>query len=80
MRRRPILQHPTVLVLGKARAASERVFELLATSNSVPESVSPVALQAEHADIELDSVDFNYGDKPVLRGINLTVKAGQLSA
>jgi ABC-type multidrug transport system fused ATPase/permease subunit len=66
--------------LHQARAASERVFELLATSNSVPEPVSPVVLKADHADIEFENVDFNYGDKSVLSGINLTVKAGQLIA
>ena len=66
--------------LHQARAASERVFELLGTTNSVPEPESPVVLKADGADIEFENVDFNYGDKLVLRGINLTVKAGQLIA
>ena len=66
--------------LHQARAASERVFELLATSNSVPEPIAPVALQADKADIEFQDVDFNYGEKPVLRGVNLIAKAGQLIA
>ena len=66
--------------LHQARAASERVFELLATSNSVPESTAPVALRADKADIEFQGVDFNYDEKPVLRGVNLIAKAGQLVA
>ena len=66
--------------LHQARAASERVFELLATSNSVPEPTAPVALRADKADIEFQDVDFNYGEKPVLRGVNLVAKAGQLVA
>jgi len=66
--------------LHQARAASERVFELLATSNSVPEPAAPVALQADKADIEFQDVDFNYGEKSVLRGVNLVAKAGQLVA
>jgi subfamily B ATP-binding cassette protein MsbA len=66
--------------LTQARAASERVFELLATKNSVPEPAAPKMLHASNADIEIQNLDFNYGEKPVLRNINLTVKAGQLVA
>jgi subfamily B ATP-binding cassette protein MsbA len=66
--------------LHQARAASERVFELLALKNSVPEPAQPQMLHAEHADIVFENIDFNYGEKPVLRNINLTVKAGQLVA
>ena len=66
--------------LTQARAASERVFELLATNNSVPEPAAPKMLHAATADIEIQNLDFNYGEKPVLRNINLTVKAGQLVA
>jgi subfamily B ATP-binding cassette protein MsbA len=66
--------------LTQARAASERVFELLATKNSVPEPAQPKMLHADKADIVIENLDFNYGEKPVLRNINLTVKAGQLIA
>ena len=66
--------------IHQARAASERVFELLATKNSVPEPAAPKMLHASNADIEIQNLDFNYGEKPVLQNINLTVKAGQLVA
>ena len=66
--------------LHQARAASERVFELLATKNSVPEPAQPKMLHASNADIVFENLDFNYGEKPVLRNINLTVKAGRLVA
>ena len=66
--------------LHQARAASERVFELLATKNSVPEPAAPKMLHADQADIVFENVDFNFGDTPILRGINLQVKAGQLVA
>jgi subfamily B ATP-binding cassette protein MsbA len=66
--------------LHQARAASERVFDLLAIKNSVPEPVQPKMLHATNADIVFENLDFNYGEKPVLRNINLTVKAGQLVA
>ena len=64
----------------QARAASERVFQLLATENSVPEPAAPKMLHASNADIVIENVSFNYGEKPVLQNINLTVKAGQLVA
>jgi subfamily B ATP-binding cassette protein MsbA len=66
--------------LHQARAASERVFQLLEMKNSVPEPVAPKMLHASNADIEIQNLDFNYGEKPVLHRINLTVKAGQLVA
>jgi subfamily B ATP-binding cassette protein MsbA len=64
----------------QARAATERVFEMLATKNSVPEPAQPKMLHADKADIIFENLDFNYGEKPVLRNVNLTVKAGQLVA
>jgi subfamily B ATP-binding cassette protein MsbA len=64
----------------QARAATERVFEMLATKNSVPEPAQPKALRAANANLEFQSLDFNYGDKPVLCNINLTVQSGRLLA
>jgi len=64
--------------MEQARAASERVFELLATQNSVLEPAQPKMLHSTNEAIEFVNLDFNYGDKPVLRNINLTVKPGQL--
>ncbi|HUA64912.1 MAG TPA: ABC transporter ATP-binding protein [Alphaproteobacteria bacterium] len=66
--------------IAQGRAASERVFELLATPSSVPEPAQPKMLAASGADIVFDNVSFNYGDKAVLRNVNLTVKSGQLVA
>lgn len=66
--------------LNQARAASERVFELLATPNSVPELAQPRPLNAAGAEIYFDHVDFAYGETPVLRGVDLHIKPGQLVA
>ena len=66
--------------LHQARAASERVFELLAAQNTVPEPAAPKMLHSTNETIEFVNVDFNYGDQPVLRNINLTVRPGQLVA
>jgi ATP-binding cassette, subfamily B, bacterial MsbA len=64
----------------QARAATERVFEMLATQNSVPEPAQPKMLQAANADIKFENVSFNYGEKVILQNINLDIKAGQLVA
>lgn len=66
--------------LHQARAASERVFELLELKNSVPEPVAPKMLHADKADIVFEAVDFSFGEKQVLRNINLTVRSGQMVA
>ncbi|HEY9510844.1 MAG TPA: ABC transporter ATP-binding protein [Verrucomicrobiae bacterium] len=66
--------------LHQAQAASSRVFELLATESTIPEPESPLPLKAANADIVFENVDFQYGEKPILRDVNLTIKAGQLVA
>ncbi|MGN6553851.1 MAG: ABC transporter ATP-binding protein [Verrucomicrobiota bacterium] len=66
--------------LHQAQAASERIFELLNTRNDVAEPANPVPLQARDADIHFDNVSFQYGEKPILQEVSLTVKAGQFVA
>src|SRR5439155_7160220 len=66
--------------LHQAQAASQFVFGLLDTASSIKDPVAPEPLKADQADIHFEDIHFNYGEKPVLRGINLTVKAGELVA
>jgi subfamily B ATP-binding cassette protein MsbA len=66
--------------LEQANAASSRVFELLATKSTLPEPANPKPLHAAGADIRYDNVSFAYETKPVLRGINLEIKAGRMIA
>jgi len=66
--------------LHQAEAASQRVFELLNTRSTLSDPAQPVPLRAAGTDIQFENVNFHYGDKPVLCGINLTVRAGQLVA
>lgn len=66
--------------IAAAQAATARVFELLNTPSSLKEPEQPKLLKAEHADIVFDNVNFNYGEKPVLRNIQLRIKAGQVVA
>lgn len=66
--------------LHQAQAASQRVFELLDTQSDMAEPASPKPLNAANADIRFENISFSYGEKLVLRNINLTVKSGQLVA
>lgn len=66
--------------LEQGRAASEKVFALLATRSTIPEPANPKPLRAAGAEVSFEAVDFSYGEKPVLQDINLTVKPGQLVA
>jgi subfamily B ATP-binding cassette protein MsbA len=63
--------------LQRARAASGRVFELLATQNTLMDPPHPVALKAARAEIHFDNVSFAYDSKPVLRDIQLLVRPGE---
>ncbi len=64
--------------LERATASSNYVFDLLAKQSTVREAADPRPLRAAQADIVFEDVYFDYGDKPVLRSINLTVRAGRL--
>ena len=66
--------------LEQARAASQRVFELLSITNEIKEPQQPKPLDAHRAPVEFEKVDFSYGDKQVLHEINLIVQPGQLVA
>ncbi len=67
--------------LHKARAATERVFQLLATESTLPEPAQPVPLRAAGAVIEFDNVSLSYdNNKTALRNINLRVEPGQVVA
>jgi subfamily B ATP-binding cassette protein MsbA len=63
--------------LHQAASASQRVFELLDTPVTIIDPPHPIPLKASAADIHFENVDFDYGEKSILRGINLTIRAGQ---
>lgn len=66
--------------LEQARAASERVFELLEVQSDVREPAQPKAVPTTTAPIRFEGVSFAYGEKPVLHGIDLVIEPGQLVA
>ena len=66
--------------LHQARAATQRVFELLATQSTLPDPPHPVPLHAAGAEIQFDNVSFSYGENPVLSNIQLRVEPGRMVA
>ncbi len=66
--------------LEQSRAASERVFELLATQTTLPEPTAPKPLHARGSMVHFDQVSFSYETKPVLCSIHLTIPPGKLVA
>jgi subfamily B ATP-binding cassette protein MsbA len=66
--------------LEQARAATGRIFEILEIQPSVAEPKHPAPLRSERAEIRFESIDFTYEDRPVLRGIDLTIQPGHMVA
>ena len=64
----------------QSRILSDGIFALLKLQPTVLEPASPKPLRAAGAPLQFDHVSFDYGDKPVLQDINLTVRPGQLVA
>jgi len=63
--------------LQRTRAATGRVFELLATENTLLDPAQPAPIHAAGGDIHFDNVSFAYDNKPVLRDIQLRVQPGE---
>jgi subfamily B ATP-binding cassette protein MsbA len=68
--------------LQQAMAASERIFELLDTHSEVNEKAAAPGLAPFRSSIEFRDVSFGYDDEQnrILRGVSITVAAGQMIA
>jgi len=64
----------------QSMAATRRVFEMMDAEVDVKESPTAVALAPFTATIEFSDVAFRYRDSPVLEGVNLRVRCGQVVA
>jgi subfamily B ATP-binding cassette protein MsbA len=64
----------------RARAATGRIFELLATKSNLVDPPQPQPLKAAGSEIHFDNVSFSYDHKPVLRHIQLRVEPGEMLA
>lgn len=68
------------LVQG-ARAGAERVFEILETAPDLPDGTRPLSRADVRGTVAFEAVVFGYEPgRPVLRGIDLVVRAGEMVA
>ncbi|WP_319408676.1 ABC transporter ATP-binding protein [uncultured Desulfosarcina sp.] len=61
-------------------AASDRVFDIVETPSDILESESPRPMVRGPHDVRFENVHFSYGDKPILKGIDLMVPRNQVIA
>lgn len=62
----------------KAAAGAKRIFDILDHVSTVPEPAKPVRIEHVQGRIELRNVGFRYGNRSVLRGINLDIAPGEM--
>jgi ATP-binding cassette, subfamily B, bacterial len=65
----------------EGEASIDRIFELMAVQPTVLENPGAIALPSVTGKVEYQDVSFAYAaDKPVLKGVNLTVQPGEMIA
>ena len=67
-----------VSVTQKAAAGAKRIFDILDHVSNVPEPATPVPLTQPQGRIELASVGFRYGNRAVIRGLQLDIRPGEM--
>ncbi|CAM4100409.1 ABC transporter [Bordetella tumbae] len=67
-----------VSVTQKAAAGAKRIFDILDHVSSVPEPAVPARLERVDGRIELRNVAFRYGNRSVIRGLNLSIEPGEM--
>lgn len=67
-------------LIQRGAAAGARVFELLDEPVTVQDAPDAVTLERVQGRVTLEDVHFGYGGRPVLRGISLDVRPGEVVA
>ncbi|MEY2891747.1 MAG: hypothetical protein RJA98_1655 [Pseudomonadota bacterium] len=67
-----------VSVTQKAAAGAKRIFDILDHVSNVPEPSNPVNKPHVAGGIELRDVSFRYGNRSIIRGMNLQIKPGEM--
>ncbi len=67
-----------VSVTQKAAAGAKRIFDILDHVSSVPEPARPVHLPQIEGRIEIRDMGFRYGNRVVIRGINLSIAPDEM--
>lgn len=63
-----------------AVGASERAFEVLDVESEVVQKPNAAPLPLFKREIEFDNVEFSYSDIPILQGVNLKIRKGEVVA
>ena len=67
-----------VSVTQKTAAGAKRIFDILDHVSSVPEPSQPMHLAAVRGEIDLRQVGFRYGNRSVIRGMDLMIAPGEM--
>lgn len=67
-----------VSVTQKAASGAKRIFDILDHVSSVPEATNPVHLNNVTGKIEITNAGFRYGNRTVIKNINLTIQPGEM--
>ncbi len=67
-----------VSVTQKAASGAKRIFDILDHVSSVPEAINPVHLDKVTGKIEITNAGFRYGNRAVIKNINLTIQPGEM--
>ncbi len=67
-----------VSVTQKAAAGAKRIFDILDHVSNVPEPAQPVKINALQGRIEMKGLGFRYGNRSVIRGLDLAVQPGEM--
>ncbi|MBS0353082.1 MAG: ABC transporter ATP-binding protein [Proteobacteria bacterium] len=67
-----------VSVTQKAAAGAKRIFDILDHVSSVPDPVNPQHLPKVTGAIEVKRVGFRYGNRTILRGVDLNIAPGEM--
>lgn len=62
----------------RAAASSQRLFEILDRSPSVPEPVHPVSPGRLQGQIDVDHISFRYGNRQVMDDVSLQIQPGEM--
>jgi ATP-binding cassette subfamily B protein len=67
-----------VSVTQKAATGAKRIFDILDHVSSVPEAVNPIHLNKVQGKITLKDIGFRYGNRAVIRGLDLNIQPGEM--
>jgi ATP-binding cassette subfamily B protein len=67
-----------VSVTQKAAAGAKRIFDILDHVSNVPDPAQPVRLDKVAGRIELRDIGFRYGNRSVIRGLDLDIRPGEM--